>query len=126
MMFDIVIDRDSVCMADDIDSHEKTIQIDQPLKLSDLIEEVLNLRFLPYISGGKAVWAIKYKSKPLAVIQLTDYGSKVSKVKTKFFVGNPELTELLKYDLEKKISFGYYAQENYNNVFKKLKDEKYY
>lgn len=120
-MIEIVIDRDSVCMADDIDSHEKTIELNQSLELSDFIEKIINLRYLPYISGGKATWVLEHKNRPLAVIGLMDYGPKFINVKTKLLVNNLELTELLKDDLEKKVGFGYYAQEDYNRVYKKLK-----
>ncbi len=121
-VIEIIIDRGSVCMADDMDSHEKTFEINQQLKLSDFIEEIINSRYLPYIFGGKATWVIKHKNKPLAVIGLIDYGPKVSNFKTKLFANNLELMKILNDDYEKKIGFGYYAQENYNNVYKKLKD----
>ena len=120
-MIEIIIDRDSVCMADDMDSHEKTFLINRQLKLSDFIEEIINSRYLPYIFGGKATWVIKHKNKPLAVIGLIDYGPEVSNFNTKLFVNNLELLKLLNDDYKKKIGFSYYAQEDYNNVYKKLK-----
>lgn len=68
VVLEIILDRDSVCMGDDMDSHEKTIKITRPMKLSDFIDMVINLRYLPYIYGGKATWVMRYQNKPLAVI----------------------------------------------------------
>ncbi len=120
-MFEIMVDRDSVCMGDDIDSHEKTIKITRSMKLSDFIEMIINLRYLPYISGSKATWVVRHKNKPLAVIGLKEYETYISDYETKFITGNIDLAELLKDDSEKKIGFGYYAQEDYLLIYKKMK-----
>lgn len=120
-MFEIIIDRDSVCMADDIDAHKKIIEIKPTYRLSDLIDLVINSRYLPYIYGGKSTWVMKRKNKLLAVIGLTNYGPKAANVKTLFFVNNLKLTELFEYDDDRKIGFGYFAQEDYNIVYKRLK-----
>lgn len=123
-MLNLLIDRDSVCMADDIDSHEKKIEISNKLKLSEFIGKIIDMRYLPYIAGGKATWVLKYQNKPLAVIGFTNYGPKVTQMKIKLFVNDINLTELSNVNIDKKLGFGYYAQEDYNIVYEKLKRNK--
>ena len=120
-MLEIIIDRDSVYMGDDMDSHEKIIKITQPMKLSDFIDMIINLRYLPYISGGKATWVMKYQNKSLAIIGLKKYEPDITEYKTKLLIDNVEFAELLSADSEKKIGFGYYAQEDYRSIYKKMK-----
>jgi|GEM_PF-2583356 len=110
-------------MADDIDSHKKIIEIIHPLTLNDFMDRIINIRYLACIFGGKVTLVVKYKNKPLSVIEFMDYIPKVAKMKIKLYINNIDLMELLTDVLDNKIGFGYYAQEDYNNVCNKLKEK---
>ncbi len=110
-------------MADDIETHGKTINITQPMKLSDFIDMIIKLRYLPYISGGKATWVIRYQNKPLAVIGIKKYEPDMSEYKIKLLLDDRKFPKLLSADSEKKFGFGYYAQEDYSSIYKKMKVE---
>ena len=68
MITNINIGRDSVCMADDYESHDTVIEINQTTNLNQLILILFQIGYLPSIGGGKATWILMYKSNPLAVI----------------------------------------------------------
>lgn len=54
----IMVTRDSVCAADDIDApHEKIIHISKESTIHSLVE-VLNKKYIPKIKNGKATWSL--------------------------------------------------------------------
>jgi|GEM_PF-963618 len=75
----IILDRDSVCMADDCFSHKKTIDVNKKMKLKDFILYFLKLpvektytekglieksiEVFPHISGGNATWILKIRKE---------------------------------------------------------------
>jgi len=93
------------------------------MKLSDFIDMIIKLRYLPYISGGKATWVMRCQNKPLAVLGIKKYEPDISEYKAKLLIENIELSEVLSAGSEKKIGFRYYAQEDYSSVYKKMKAE---
>jgi hypothetical protein len=66
------IDRDSACMGDDAESHERIRVCCSTDTLEKVIRDVLNSNFLAKIVGGKATWIIQNGSPknivPLGVI----------------------------------------------------------
>ena len=89
MRANIILDRDSVCMADDVYSHEKIIEIEENITLRDFIIYFLKLpvektytatgyidkmvEVFPKIAGGCATWILSIRKeykviKSLAVV----------------------------------------------------------
>lgn len=63
---EIYLNRDSVCAADDIDSHEKIIIVDDSMPPDEIIKTIKELNYLPEIWGGYATWTLSSKI-PIAV-----------------------------------------------------------
>jgi hypothetical protein len=66
----IRLQRDSVCMADDMDApHENLIEIADK-QVNTVAESIIAMNYLPCISGGKATWILRTdpNGAPLAVI----------------------------------------------------------
>lgn len=69
-MSKVRVERDSVCMADDIDApHEIHIE-SADLLVSTICTAIAQMNYLPCISGGKATWIVRTERGgcPLAVI----------------------------------------------------------
>ena len=64
---EIYLNRDSVCAADDIDSHEKIIIVDDSMPPDEIIKTIKELNYLPEIWGGYATWTLSSKI-PIAVL----------------------------------------------------------
>lgn len=54
----IKINRDSVCMADDIDEHKKTYQMDNDATYKDLFYMLKKDNFFPNVYGNNVVWVL--------------------------------------------------------------------
>ena len=66
---EIIIKRDSVCAADDINApHEKTIKLQGFIDSIEFIKQVKNLYSLPSIAGGKATWICLLNGETIAVV----------------------------------------------------------
>lgn len=53
---EIIIDRSSVCMGDDVESHAKQYVFSDTATYEDLFREILDNRYLPSIAGNNVVW----------------------------------------------------------------------
>jgi hypothetical protein len=63
----ILLNRDSVCMGDDADSHEKLIEISiDGLSLAQILAEIAP-GYLPSIADGQATWVVSSRV-PIAVM----------------------------------------------------------
>lgn len=68
MKIKVNIERDSVCAADDLQSHNKVnrFSIDEPI--FNILSRIKNDYLPRNISGGKATWLIHINSSPIAII----------------------------------------------------------
>ncbi len=57
-MITIHFSRDSVCAADDVDSHEQTFTVPAPADTRTFASDILRQAQLPLIQGGKATWCL--------------------------------------------------------------------
>ena len=55
----ITVNRSSVCMGDDVDNHERTVEIDGKASCFDLLKMLQNNGFFAYVSGNNVVWVLK-------------------------------------------------------------------
>lgn len=63
----LVINRDSVCAADDLDDHCARIPISQNGTLAQVLDAIQTSGYLPQISGDRATWIVEL-DRPLAVV----------------------------------------------------------
>jgi hypothetical protein len=109
----IELDRSSVCMADDIDSHELNFEIIKNTSLSELIDLIFKKNYLPLISGDIATWVVLNKRKSLAVLSQR---REVLYIRDRKLIVN-EIAQ----DGKLKVFIRYYQQEDLNKVYKKMK-----
>lgn len=55
---EIRVNRDSVCMGDDIDSHVKVYHLDDNATYEDLFHVLKEDRYFPSIAGNNVVWVL--------------------------------------------------------------------
>jgi len=61
------VSRDSVAAGDDVESHERVVDLPDSGDLEGLVTTLLQAYQLPLIAGGSATWAICSR-RPLAVV----------------------------------------------------------
>ncbi|MFA5928172.1 MAG: hypothetical protein WC838_02585 [Candidatus Margulisiibacteriota bacterium] len=65
----IELRRDSVCAGDDVDGdHLTTLDISADETINSLTRKILDMKYLPTISGGKATWVVRMNDKKIAVL----------------------------------------------------------
>lgn len=69
----LTIDRDSVCMGDDCNSHRKDILVDGRMKFSGLLEQLA--AFVPSMGDG-ALWSVRSDDEPIGYIMGGGRGAK--------------------------------------------------
>lgn len=111
----LVLDRSSVCMGDDAMSHKTEIELDSGGRLSDLVNKIYEINYLPTISGGKATWILYYGKSPLAVM---------TQEEEVFYLFNKGklLKTLFQHD-DKAVTLFYHRQDTGEVVYRKLRDE---
>lgn len=55
---EIIINRQSVCLGDDVDDHMKTIVLEEDATYEDLFKEVVNQKYFPSVYGNNVVWVL--------------------------------------------------------------------
>lgn len=58
---ELIINRASVCMGDDVDSHMQTFYLPDKATYDDLFEEIKKAKYLPSIFGNNVVWVLSSK-----------------------------------------------------------------
>ncbi len=110
----IIITRDSVCAADDIDApHEKTVSIGDGWMVGEILCAIIP-SYLPLISGDKATWSVA-ADNPLAVIAQEWEKPRLICLPEYPFHDTPGFVII------KSLHFNYHAQEDPDLVFKVLK-----
>lgn len=65
----IQIDRDSVAMGDDVDSHKISLHIDSSTTYLSLFKSLLKKGYIPSIQGNDVVWVLRYNGSDLLTYQ---------------------------------------------------------
>ncbi|MCD9033025.1 hypothetical protein LDO32_14945 [Luteimonas sp. Y-2-2-4F] len=65
---EISVDRDSVCMADDVDPHAARVHIRADAPVGALLDAALRACPLAAIAGGRATWIVRASGRGIAVI----------------------------------------------------------
>ena len=62
-MIKLKFNRDSVCMADDMEDHAVFFDVDEKISVDDLVQFLYSKpNVIPGISGGKATWILQIKN----------------------------------------------------------------
>ncbi len=117
-MLNVVVQRESVCMADDMEDHSIIVKIEEMKTLREFLLYMLNTKYLAKISGGKATWVLCCNDIILAVVaQEWDHPkylqSPDAKI-TKFMEGNSKV----------EMNFKYLAQINPDKTYIELLESK--
>jgi hypothetical protein len=64
----IWVNRDSVCAADDIETHGKVLTVPAAASALELVAAALRACPLPRIAGGKATWLIELSGEYIGVV----------------------------------------------------------
>ncbi|ALS01788.1 hypothetical protein ATZ33_10500 [Enterococcus silesiacus] len=60
---EIKIDRQSVCMGDDVTSHKSTHKISEHTTFLELFLELIEKNYFPHIQGNNVVWVLRFDGK---------------------------------------------------------------
>lgn len=55
---DIMINRQSVCMGDDVEDHALTYTIGPDTKFSDVFQDLIEQGYFPNVSGNDVIWTL--------------------------------------------------------------------
>ena len=58
----IMFDRDSVCLGDDINSHNVSFDVDEKMTIDDLIKFLYSGANIARIGGGEATWILQLRN----------------------------------------------------------------
>ena len=61
-MIKIKFNRDSVCLDDDINSHETSFDVDEKMTIDDFIGLLYSKSNIARIAGGEATWILQLRS----------------------------------------------------------------
>lgn len=60
---EIIIDRQSICMGDDVTSHKTTHKVSEHTKFLKLFSELIAKNYFPHIQGNDVVWVLRLDGK---------------------------------------------------------------
>ncbi len=115
---EVIIDRQSVCMGDDITSHKTKIQVSEDIRFLELFKELITKNYFPHIQGNDVVWVLRFAGKDRIVwktkknkfyeynkscCSISKNGKKIPKVTFIYYSAVKEWTERHEDYLENKI-----------------------
>lgn len=107
----IKINRESVCMGDDIESHEKEITVSASISLKEFISK-LQKKYIPSVAGSIAIWLLKINDKNICLFNQS--GNSILRLDNEDkIIDNGNIVVFLKY----------YAQKDINELYNILKQE---
>lgn len=59
----IIIDRQSVCMGDDVTGHKITREVSEHTTFLELFKELIEKNYFPHIQGNDVVWVLRFDGK---------------------------------------------------------------
>lgn len=101
---DLIIDRASVCMGDDVESHAITYPIHSSDRFSDLFRALIQRGFFPAIAGNDVVWTL-FCGKDDLISWKTKEDTFYSRLPTE----EPPILSVKRWADEAAISFRYYS-----------------
>lgn len=59
---EVIINRESVCLGDDINDHMKTYILSDDVTYEELFQKIMGDRYIPSVSGNNVVWVLASNS----------------------------------------------------------------
>lgn len=59
-MFRLIIDRESVCIGDDVEDHRITMDVGDEMDFRQLLSRLRSIGYFPYVHGNDVVWVMVY------------------------------------------------------------------
>ncbi|MGM0509446.1 MAG: hypothetical protein ACQERZ_09875 [Fusobacteriota bacterium] len=87
----IIINRDSVCMGDDFESHELSLEIDENINYEELFQRIIDMKYLPSVDGDDVVWVLTNNNE-----ELLSYVTKTKDIYSCFINSIPNVGNRLK------------------------------
>lgn len=60
---EIIVDRQSVCMGDDVISHKTKNKVSEHITFLELFKELIAKNYFPHIQGNDVVWVLRFDGK---------------------------------------------------------------
>lgn len=120
-MLSIKVNRDSVCMGDDVEDHQISINLTENMTFEELFHELIKNKYLPQIHGNDIVWVLTYKDNDLFT-----YVTKPNKIYSCFIDSAPRVATTV--DPTFSIIFKYFSSQNKRAeyLFKKYEGKKFH
>lgn len=103
-MFRLIIDRESVCIGDDVEDHRITMDVGDEMDFRQLLSRLRSIGYFPYVHGNDVVWVMVYGDDT----ELIAYQTKDGCEYTTFLDAVPLIASWLD-DKEGKFCFRYFS-----------------
>lgn len=100
----ISIYRESVCMADDVDSHTCTYTIEPSTTFRDIFLDLIKQNYFPSVVGGDVVWTLFCDND-----DLMSWKTKENKLYSRFIDEEPAILSVKRWTTTGHIDFRYYS-----------------
>ena len=119
----IKINRESVCMADDMENHTITYSIRRSVKFTELFRALIQQGYFPCVSGNDVVWTLWIKGA-----DLLSWVTKEDRIYSRFETEEPTVRNWLIRSATKEIQFRYYSspQKRAQTIFQTFDGEKFH
>ncbi len=97
------VNRDSVCMGDDVSDHAIEMTVGETEVFSKFIRRLIELSFFPFVSGNDVVWTLYCGG-----IDVCSYLTKRDCIYTAFVHDEPSIIQFLSHREEKNVFFKYF------------------
>ena len=101
---EVMIDRDSVCMGDDVDDHRIFYTIDKASTFSSLFKTLIDRNYFPHVAGNDVVWTLVVNDEDIASFKTAE-----GKIYTRFIDKEPNILAVKRWQAIDHIRFHYYS-----------------
>ena len=101
---EVLINRNSVCMGDDIEDHRIAYNILPSMTFSDLFKELIAKGYFPSVSGNDVVWTLLCDGEDIMT-----YKTQENKLYGHFIDKGPKIVDVKRWQDIKEIYFRYYS-----------------
>ncbi len=121
---ELLINRDSVCMGDDMDDHQISLTVEDSSSFTSIIEELKRIKFFPSIDGNNVVWVLIYSND-----DLVSYVTKTNSIYSRYVFSEPTiLNSMNRGNSDNRINFRYFTSplKRAEYIFKWFNDQKFH
>lgn len=112
----IKIDRQSVCMGDDMENHEMIQIMEEDTTFVELFKKLISKNYFPYLGNHDIVWVLRHNGQ-----DIVSWKNKENKFYTCFTTNEPAIESVKRWRDNLDVVFIYYssAQERAKSIFEK-------